>query len=152
MYTILSKNKLMPVVLIVLLVLAMSPALAVQAEGITGQITAGSSSVAVGSTVSVTFSAIPAVTVTAYQVSVTFDTGKFEYVSGQDLTGLNGANSVDNNGSSISVYAYGDSGIANISKLCKLTFRQNPKAAELLRHQTRSSIQKALPALRFQSQ
>jgi FlaG/FlaF family flagellin (archaellin) len=104
------------------ILLAPVPATVV-AEGIAGQLSASSTSVAAGSTVTITFSAVPAVNVSAYQVNVNFDTAKFEYVSGQDLTGLNGGNSIDNNGGSIGVFAYGDTDVPNISRLCRLTFR-----------------------------
>lgn len=111
------------IMLLIALVFALLPVQAVQAEGIVGQITASNSSVTVGNTVTVTFSAVPAVTVSAYQVTIGFDTALFEYVSGSDLTGLNGGSSIDNNGSSISVFAYGDTGVPNATKLCKLTFK-----------------------------
>lgn len=121
------KPRFLPLALALLLTLATSllllPVQPVAAEGLIGQITASAESVEMGKTVTLTFLSVPAVTVSAYQVTISFDTGKFDFVSGSDLTGLNGASSVDNNGSSVSVYAYGDSGIANISKLCKLTFR-----------------------------
>ena len=110
-------------VILLAFVLALLPLQTVRAEGIVGQITASNSTVTVGNTVTVTFSAVPAVTVSAYQVTVGFDTTLFEYVSGADLTGLNGGSSIDNNGSSISVFAYGDTGVPNTSKLCKLTFK-----------------------------
>ncbi len=121
------KPRILPVFLALALTLTLTVALlpvsSVQAEGLIGQMTASAESVEIGKTVTITFLSVPAVTVSAYQVTVSFDTGKFDYVSGSDLTGLNGASSVDNNGSSISVYAYGDTGVANTSKLCKLTFR-----------------------------
>ncbi|MDD2533924.1 MAG: hypothetical protein PHC86_04435 [Eubacteriales bacterium] len=109
--------------LLAILLGALLPAQAVYAEGIVGQVTSSNSSVTAGSTVTITFSAVPAVTISAYQVTVGFNTELFEYVSGSDLTGLNGSSSVDNNGSSIAVFAYGDTGIANVNKLCKITFK-----------------------------
>jgi len=106
------KPRILPVFLALALTLTLTVALlpvsSVQAEGLIGQMTASAESVEIGKTVTITFLSVPAVTVSAYQVTVSFDTGKFDYVSGSDLTGLNGASSVDNNGSSISVYAYGD--------------------------------------------
>lgn len=110
-------------VFLTIAVICLVPITPVQAEGIVGQLTTSATSTRVGSTVTVTFSAVPAVTISAYQVTVNFDTNLFEYVSGADLTGLNGGNSIDNNGGSIAVFAYGDTGIANVSKLCKLTFK-----------------------------
>ncbi|NCA99880.1 MAG: hypothetical protein EOM70_10950 [Clostridia bacterium] len=118
-----AKPRILTLFLALVLAVALIPVQNVQAEGLIGQVTASAESAEIGKTVTITFLSVPAVTVSAYQVTVSFDTGKFDFVSGSDLTGLNGASSVDNNGSSISVFAYGDTGVANISKLCKLTFR-----------------------------
>ena len=119
----LSKTLPFALALLICLSILFVPAPAVEAEGIAGQLSASSTSVAAGSTVTITFSAVPAVTVSAYQVNVNFDTSKFDYVSGQDLTGLNGGNSIDNNGGSIGVFAYGDTDVPNVSRLCRLVFR-----------------------------
>ncbi|NCC77927.1 MAG: hypothetical protein EOM08_16030, partial [Clostridia bacterium] len=114
-----AKPRILTLFLALVLAVALIPVQNVQAEGLIGQVTASAESAEIGKTVTITFLSVPAVTVSAYQVTVSFDTGKFDFVSGSDLTGLNGASSVDNNGSSISVFAYGDTGVANISKLCK---------------------------------
>ncbi|GEM_PF-2530272 len=126
-------RKYQPLALLLALILTLAftlvPVQVVEAEGLIGQITASAESAEIGKTVTITFLSVPAVTVSAYQVTVSFDTGKFDFVSGSDLTGLNGASSVDNNGSSVSVYAYGDTGVANTSKLCKLVFRAKAEGA-----------------------
>jgi hypothetical protein len=53
-----------------------------KAEGLVGPITASAETVAVGKTVSITFLSVPAVTISAYQVTIHFDTAKFDFVSG----------------------------------------------------------------------
>lgn len=116
------KTFLTALVIALVAITALLPVEVVRAEGIVGQLTASSSTVAVGNTVSLTFLTAPAVTIMSYDVTVNFDTSKFEYVSGSDLTNLDGGHIIENNGSSIRVLAYGVD-IPNQSKLCKLTFK-----------------------------